>query len=136
MSTMVKGKLGTIALGGAGAVMLVVGTLHLVAPQMMMEAPAIQLTTVNHLHLIRAALGGAFVGIAALFLLGLLKDRLRAFALLSVTVLFTGFAFGRLVSIALDGLPAGMFLSILAFELIFACLAFFALRAEQRGADQ
>ena len=116
--------------------MLLVGSLHLVAPQMMMEAPAIQLTTVNHLHLIRAALGGAFLGIAALFLLGLLRDRMRAFALLSVAVLFCGFAFGRLVSIALDGVPAGMFLAILAFEVIFALLAFLALRAEKRGADQ
>jgi hypothetical protein len=135
VSPVVKGKLGTIALGGAGAVMLVVGTLHLVAPQMMMEAPAIQLTTVNHLHLIRAALGGAFLGIAALFLLGLLRDCMRAFALLSVAVLFCGFVFGRLASIALDGVPAGMFLAILAFELIFASLASFALRAEQRGAE-
>ncbi len=129
MSMLVKGKLGTIALAGAGAVMVVVGTLHLIAPQMMMEAPAIELTTVNHLHLIRAALGGAFIGIAALFLLGLIWERMRAFALLSIVVLFSGFAFGRLVSIAVDGVPASMFLAILAFELIFASLAFFALRA-------
>ncbi len=135
MSKDENGKLGTIALGGAGAVMLVVGTLHLIAPQMMMDTPAIQLTTVNHLHLVRAALGGAFLGIAALFLVGLLVNRLRAFALLSVAVLFCGFAFGRLVSIAVDGVPAFMFLAILAFELIFALLAVFALRAEQRGAD-
>jgi Domain of unknown function (DUF4345) len=136
VSTAVKGKLGTIALGGAGPVMLFVGTLHLVAPHMMMEAPGIQLTTVNHLHLIRAALGGAFLGMAALFLLGLVRERVRAFALLSVAVLFGGFAFGRLVSIALDGVPAGMFLGILAFELIFAVLAFSALRAEHKGADR
>jgi Domain of unknown function (DUF4345) len=136
MPAAVKGKLGTIALGGAGAVMLVVGSLHLVAPQMMMETPAIQLSTVNHLHLVRAALGGAFLGIAALFLLGLLRERMRAFSLLSVLVLFSGFAFGRLVSIAVDGMPVGMFLAILAFELIFAGLAFSALQAERRGADR
>jgi hypothetical protein len=76
--------------------------------------------------------GGAFVGIAALFLLGLFREHLRAFSLLSVAVLFSGFAFGRLVSIVLDGVPAGMFLGILAFELIFAGLALAALRAEQR----
>lgn len=131
-SAVVKGKVGTIALAGAGAVMLLVGTLHLVAPQVMMEAPAIELTTVNHLHLIRAALGGAFIGIAALFLLGLVRERMRAFALLSIAVLFSGFAFGRLFSLALDGAPAGMFLGILAFELVFAGLAFAALRAEQQ----
>ncbi|PTM51337.1 DUF4345 domain-containing protein [Phreatobacter oligotrophus] len=132
MSDVVKSKEGTIALAGAGAVMLLVGTLHLVAPQMMMNAPAIELTTINHLHLIRAALGGAFIGIAALFLLGLIWERMRAFALVSIVVLFSGFAFGRLVSTALDGLPAGMFLGILAFELIFAALAVAALRTEQQ----
>jgi hypothetical membrane protein len=116
--------------------MAVVGTLHLVAPQMMMEGPAIPLTTVNHRHLVRAALGGAFVGIAALFLLGLFREKMRAFALLSMVVLFSGFAFGRLVSITIDGLPAGMFLGILAFELIFAGLAVSALRAEQQIADR
>lgn len=122
---------GTIALGGAGAVMLVVGTLHLVAPQMMMQGPAIPLTTVNHLHLVRAALGGAFVGMAALFLLGLFRDRMRPFALLSVAILFGGFAFGRLLSLALDGLPAGMFLGILGFEVVFAALASFASHSER-----
>ena len=131
MSKIAKGKVSAITLGGAGVVMLAIGTLHLVAPQMMMEAPAIQLTTVNHLHLIRAALGGAFIGIAVLFLLGLFIERMRAFTLLAVIVLFSGFAFGRLVSIGLDGLPANMFLAILGFELIFTGLAFTALRAEQ-----
>jgi hypothetical protein len=133
MTRVIKGKLGTTALAGAGAMMLVVGALHLVAPQMMMEAPAIQLTTINHRQVIRAAYGGAYLGIAALFLLGFLRDHLRAFALLSVAVLFGGFSFGRLVSIALDGMPVGLYLAVLAFEMTFAALAFSALQAEERG---
>lgn len=133
MTSVNKGKLGSIALTCAGTMMLVVGALHLVAPKMMMEAPAIQLTTVNHLHVIRAAYGGAYLGIAALFLLGLLRSQLRTFALLSVAVLFGGFAFGRLVSIALDGMPVGLYLAVLAFEMIFAVLSFAALQAEERG---
>lgn len=125
-------RLGTIALGGAGAMMLMVGGLHLVAPQMMMDTPAIELTSVNHHHVIRAAYGGAYLGIAALFLLGLVSRARRAFALESVSVLFTGFAFGRLVSIALDGLPVGLYLGVLAFELTFATLAFLANRQEAK----
>jgi hypothetical protein len=116
--------------------MLVVGTLHLLAPQMMMETPKVALTTVNHLHVIRAAYGGAYLGIAALFLIGLLRGHMRAFALLAVAVLFGGFAFGRLVSIALDGVPVSLYLGVLAFELIFAVLAFLALRIESRGGDR
>lgn len=123
---MTSGKLGTIALGGAGAMMLIVGGLHLVAPRMMMEAPAIELTSANHHHVIRAAYGGAYLGIAALFLLGLVSRARRAFALLAVSVLFAGFAFGRLVSIVVDGLPVGLYLGVLAFELTFAILAFVA----------
>jgi hypothetical protein len=133
MTRVIKGKLGTIALGGAGTMMLIVGALHLIAPQMMMEAPKIELISVNHLHVVRAAYGGAYLGIAALFLLGLLRDHLRGFALLSVSVLFGGFALGRLVSIALDGVPVSLYIAVLAFEMIFAVLAFSALRFERRG---
>lgn len=136
MTTVGKARLGTIALGGAGAMMLGVGALHLVAPQMMMEAPAIQLTTVNHRHVIRAAYGGAYLGIAALFLLGLFREALRPFALIAVAVLFGGFAFGRLVSIALDGVPVGLYLAVLAFEVTFAILAISALRAGLRRSMQ
>jgi hypothetical protein len=132
MSATIQSKAGSIALGGAGAMMLVVGTLHLVAPQMMMQTPAIELTTVNHRHVIRAAYGGAYLGIATLFLLGLFKRNLRAFALLSVVVLFGGFVVGRLVSIALDGVPVGLYLGVLSVELAFAILAFAALRIEPR----
>jgi hypothetical protein len=132
MDMVVKGKLGTIALAGAGTMMLVVGALHLVAPRMMMETPRIELTTVNHLHAIRAAYGGAYLGMAALFLLGLFRERLRAFSLLCVSVLFGGFVLGRLISIALDGMPVSLYIAVLAFEMTFAGLAFSALRAERR----
>lgn len=129
---MTTGKTGTIALGGAGAMMVIVGALHLVAPQMMMAAPGIELSSTNHLHVIRAAYGGAYLGIAALFLAGLASRPLRGAALLAVTVLFSGFAFGRLVSIGLDGVPVALYLGVLAFELSFAALAFGARRAEAR----
>lgn len=82
MTTVTKGKSGTIAPGGAGVVMHGVGTLHLVAPQMKMETPNIELTTVNHRHLIRAVPGGAFLCIAIVFVLGLVRQRPSSFALL------------------------------------------------------
>ena len=127
-------KLGSIALAGAGGMMLVIGGLHLVAPQMMMNTPMIDLTSTNHFHIIRAAYGGAYLAIAALFLMGLLNHGLRRFSLLAVAVLFSGFAMGRLVSLAVDGLPVALYLGVLAFELTFAALAFAALRASPRNA--
>lgn len=125
------GRLGTITLAGAGGMMLVIGALHLIAPRMMMEAPAIELTSANHLHVIRAAYGGAYLGIAVLFLLGLIDSAMRTASLRSVTILFFGFAFGRLVSTAVDGVPVPLYLAVLAFEITFATLALVASRRER-----
>lgn len=115
-------------LWGAGLMMLVVGALHLIAPQMMMRAPGIDLGTVNHLHVIRAAYGGAYLGIAALFLAGATQRINPKTALISVVLIFGGFAVGRLVSIVVDGLPVALYLAVLAFELFFSTCAVLALR--------
>lgn len=116
------------AMLGAGLIMLVVGTLHLLAPQMMMNEPGIELTTINHVHIIRAAYGGAFLGIASLFLLGLVKPEFTRFSLVAIAVLFAGFALGRIFSIAVDGLPVSRYLGVLAVEVFFAILAVLSLR--------
>lgn len=118
---------------GAGTMMLLVGLLHLLAPQMMMQAPAIELSSVNHLHIIRAAYGGAYLGIAALFLLGTFKTDLRQASLIAVALLFAGFAVGRIVSILLDGIPVPLYLAVLAFEVVFASLAVVSLRQTARA---
>ena len=91
----------------------VTGVLHLFAPQMMMQAANIALTSANHHHVIRAAYGGAYIGIAALFLAGALWPAQRSASLISVAILFCGFAIGRLYSIAVDGLPATLYLGVL-----------------------
>jgi hypothetical protein len=120
--------LAKLTLWGAGLMMLVVGAMHLFNPQMMMNTPQIQLTTVNHLHVVRAAYGGAYLGIAALFLMGALGRIPARMALLSVLVLFGGFALGRIVSILVDGMPVGLYLGVLSTEVFFALCAAVALR--------
>lgn len=117
-----------LTLLGAGLIMLVVGALHLLAPQMMMNEPKIELTSVNHFHVIRAAYGGGFLGIAALFLLGAFKPEYSRLSLMAVAVLFFGFAFGRLFSMVVDGPPVGRYFGVLATELVFAVLAVLCLR--------
>lgn len=113
---------------GAGLMMLVVGTLHLLAPQMMMKEPGIALETVNHLHVVRAAYGGAYLGIAALFLAGAFRVVDTRSALSAVAIIFGGFALGRLVSLVVDGLPVPLYLGVLGAELFFATCAVLALR--------
>jgi hypothetical protein len=116
---------------GAGLMMLVVGALHLVNPQMMMREPGIELSSVNHLHVIRAAYGGSYLGIATLFLAGALGRLDARFALRAVVILFSGFALGRLVSIAIDGLPVSLYLGVLSAEVFFILCALVALRSSR-----
>lgn len=113
---------------GAGLMMLVVGALHLAAPQMMMREPGIDLATVNHLHVVRAAYGGAYLGIAALFLAGAARRIESRAALAAVVLLFGGFAVGRIVSIVVDGMPVPLYLGVLTAEVVFAACALVALR--------
>jgi len=115
---------------GAGLMMLVVGTLHLVNPQMMMNEPGIVLSSANHFHVVRAAYGGAYLGIAALFLAGALQRIDERAALAAVLLIFGGFASGRIVSLAADGLPVPLYLGVLGAELIFAVCALLALRRD------
>jgi Domain of unknown function (DUF4345) len=112
---------------GSGLMMLVVGLLHLLAPQMMMREPGIELSTVNHLHVVRAAYGGAYLGIAALFLAGSLRRIDPRAALVAVLLIFTGFALGRVLSLLLDGLPVPLYLGVLGAEVFFAACAAMAL---------
>ena len=121
-----------VTLWGAGLMMLVVGALHLFAPQMMMRDPGIELTTTNHLHVIRAAYGGAYLGIATLFLLGAVNANFSRFSLVAIGVLFSGFALGRIFSIAVDGLPVPLYLGVLSAEVIVAILAVLSLRKPNR----
>lgn len=116
---------------GAGLMMLVVGLLHLVAPQMMMNAPGIALATANHLHVVRAAYGGAYLGIAGVFLAGALGRLDGRSSLAAVAIIFGGFALGRLVSIAVDGWPVALYLAVLGSEIFFATLAVLALRRQR-----
>lgn len=113
---------------GAGLMMLVVGALHLLNPQMMMSEPGIVLSSVNHFHVVCAAYGGAYLGIAALFLAGALRRLDTRAALAAVALIFGGFALGRIVSIAADGVPVPLYLGVLGAEAFFAVCAVLALR--------
>lgn len=112
---------------GAGLMMLVVGALHLFAPQLMMQEPGIVLSSPNHFHVVRAAYGGAYLGIATLFLAGGFgRIDVRA-ALVAVALIFSGFAVGRIMSIAVDGMPVPLYLGVLAAEVSFAVCAVLAM---------
>jgi Domain of unknown function (DUF4345) len=97
----------------------------------MMQDPGIALTSVNHFHVIRAAYGGAYIGIGALFFWGLARPALTDFALTAVLVLFAGFALGRVCSMVVDGMPIALYAFVLAAELFFAASALLCLRKQR-----
>jgi hypothetical protein len=68
------------------------------------------------------------IGIAALFLAGALRRVDVRAALAAVALIFGGFALGRIVSIAADGMPVPLYLGVLGAELLFATCAVLALR--------
>ncbi|MDH4450487.1 MAG: DUF4345 domain-containing protein [Rhodoferax sp.] len=117
-----------LTLAGAALMMMIVGALHLFAPQMMMNDAKLALTSASHFHVIRAAYGGAYLGIGALFAMGWFRPALASFSLLSIAIVFIGFATGRVYSMVVDGLPVPLYLGVLGAELLFSALAILALR--------
>lgn len=109
-----------ILLIAAALEILGVGLVYLIAPGFMVAQNGITLASVDHVHLVRAAYGGLFVTFGASFLLGALMPALERFALYGLLLFMGGFAFGRLTSILVDGLPGPTFLIALASELLFA----------------
>lgn len=117
-----------LTLLGASLMMFIPGILYRVAPQFMLDVPAIRLQSVNDHHLVRAAYGGGFRGIASPFALGAFRPKFEESSLLAVVLLLFGFAIGRIYSIVVDGVPHVFFLGVLAAELSFATSAALALR--------
>jgi len=117
-----------LALLLAGIEIGVVGAIYLFAPRFMVESNGMKIITVSDFHSVRAAYGGAFVGFAALFLYGALREHIRHAALVSLAVLMTAFACGRIFSLLVDGIPAKAYLGALASEVVFAAAAFWLLR--------
>lgn len=113
---------------GSGLMMLLVGALHLIAPQMMMRELGIELSSANHLHIIRAAYGGSYLGISALFLIGALGRIDASSSLAAVVLIFGGFALGRVVSILVDGFPVPLYVAVLCAEFFFAVCALLSFR--------
>lgn len=103
--------------------MLVPGILYLIAPQVMLNTPQIQLKSVNEFHVFRAAYGGGFLGITSLFAMGVFDRSMERASLWAIVLILSGFAVGRLYSIAIDGIPSSLFVAVLAAEMFFAACA-------------
>jgi hypothetical protein len=118
----------TFSMAGAALMMLIPGVLYLLVPQFMLATPHIQLTSVNEFHAFRSAYGGGFLGIAVLFGAGVLFRKFEQTSLLAIVLILSGFALGRIYSMAVDGIPSPLFIAVLAAEIFFAVCAVMASR--------
>ena len=119
-----------IALGLSGIAALVIGASILIVPQAFYASYGIALGHDASLLSELRAPGASLAAFGALMLLGI---RIRAFLPTSIAAaltVFTAFPAGRLVSLALDGLPSGGIIAALVIELGIAglCLAAFRRR--------
>ena len=99
---------------------LMVGIGHLVVPLAMVAPMNIHLGGVNAFNEIRANYGGMHSVMGIFFLYGALVTKWREAALVTLAIFTTGLVLGRLVSIAIDGVPGTFIWMLFAGELVLA----------------
>jgi hypothetical protein len=85
---------------------------------------------INTTHIFRAIMG-LYLALATFWITGAIKPDLRQAALYSLVVFMLGLAFGRLLSLVIDGSPNILLLLYLFLELGFGVAGIVLLRREQ-----
>lgn len=80
------------------------------------------------------AVMGLYLGFAMLWLFGVFKSSLLKAALISNTIFMLGLGFGRLTSIALDGVPTQAYLFGTIGELVLGCYGLWVLKTGNKRA--
>ncbi|HJQ84354.1 MAG TPA: DUF4345 domain-containing protein [Candidatus Binatia bacterium] len=125
-------RLGQVALVLAGLGLAIVGVNGLTAPRALLAPLGIPLDAPSALSEGRANYGGMHVGMGLFFLSSAFVPRLRTAALLAATTFMGGLFLGRVVSVAVDGVPDPFVGVLFATELGGAALAAAALALETR----
>ena len=116
-----------ICLAIAALAFLIVGIGHLLVPLTMVEPMSIQLQGINAFNEIRANYGGMHSLMGIFFLLGVFVTKLREAALVTLAIFTSGLVLGRLVSIAVDGVPGTFIWLLLVGEFMIAVIAWLLL---------
>lgn len=122
-----------IALGVSGFTALVIGAFILVAPQAFYAGYGIILGQDASLLSELRAPGAGLAGCGVLMLLGLWRHAVLPVGMAVALTVFIAFPVGRLVGLAVDGMPSGNVIGALVVELAIAtlCLAAFRRRLGQ-----
>ena len=117
-----------IALGLSGVTALTIGAFILFAPHAFYASYGITLgEDANLLSELRAP-GAGLAGFGLLMLLGIRRHAILPVAMAVALTVFIAFPAGRLVGIAVDGMPSGNVIGALVVELIIAALCLAAFR--------
>ena len=110
----------SLALGTAGVLATGIGAALTVAPAAFLAGSGIALGSDPSLLSELRAAGAGLAVLGAVMLAGLRQAALRPMALIAAATVYLGYPLGRLVGIAMDGLPSGEILAALAAELVIA----------------
>jgi hypothetical protein len=115
-----------LTLGAAGLIALCIGIAITAMPHAFYAMSGISLgTNVSLINELRAS-GAMLVALGTIIFAGSIRPQMaRLSAFLGATV-FLAYAFGRLVSLALDGIPANSLLAVNAIEIVIGGLCLFA----------
>ena len=83
----------------------------------------VEMDSVNITHIFRAVMG-LYLAMVIFWILGAARESLRFAALCSVVVFMGGLALGRILSLLVDGIPAGLLVIYLVLELGFALFGY------------
>jgi len=111
------------ALRLVGVIFAVVGVIALFVPHVLFDPIGVSVTTASGLAEIRAAYGSFFLCSAGLFWMGSMRAELRRTSLTWACMVLTGFVVGRLISLAIDGMPNGVAMASMGAEIIGAIVA-------------
>jgi uncharacterized protein DUF4345 len=101
----------------------------LAAPAQLAAQLDITLGSTSALADFRAMYGGLSLGCSVVFVAGLRNLSFRPAAVMLATFTSAGLILGRLITIAVDGMPGTLVMVILATEVASAAMGFFLLKA-------
>ena len=84
----------------------------------------IEVNSTNLANIFRAIMG-LYIALSIFWVAGAFKKSLRLAALWSMTIFMTGIAFGRILSIIIDGFPYPIFLFYTGIEIFSALIGFY-----------
>ena len=115
-------RLQKLTLGLSGLVAFTIGAFILVSPQAFYTSYGITLNRDPNLLSELRAPGAGLATLGAIMLLGIGRRAMTQVAVVAAFAVYLAFPLGRLVSLAVDGVPSGSILAALAIEIVIACL--------------